>query len=267
MIRAVCGLIPPEGTILSKTSHIEGNYFKGRIVYKIDKNVRTIRFTADIQNDKLNGICSISYALFRCQEIYISCHFVDNLKHGKHVENYSDRKSHHEIVTTYDHDVKHGQFYEIIDTVQTGESIRIEGTYSNGKIHGSYTKSGRDWKILCTYNNGLLHGDYIHTKQGNPLVQCHYENGLLHGEYFGYHEVDTRYLAEYCSNYIHGKKNGVYALFNSDGSVKSEISYVNDIKHGRSVTYYKSDYLCINDYAIEQIYDHNILISVKTYET
>lgn len=59
--------------------------------------------------------------------------------------------------------------------------------YTNGELHGLYTKYHLDCKTLsirCNYSNDKLHGKYESwTTEGYPFISAEYTNGVRNGEY------------------------------------------------------------------------------------
>jgi antitoxin component YwqK of YwqJK toxin-antitoxin module len=158
--------------------------------------------------------------------------------------------------------------------------VEEEAYYKNDKLHGKYLKydiMGDEVyvSIEANYKNGILHGHYI--ERLTPYFkskECYYVNGELDGKWISYStQVSTgidciQYYKlgqrDSISIWFHpngkperiehynkkGEDHGLRQEFYEDGTIKSEINYVNDSKHGQWKEYYENGKLArLTNYA------------------
>jgi len=123
-----------------------------------------------------------------------------------------------ELVKIYINKILHLQYYESKNKQKNGSYI---------EYHPSGTK-----KIVTQYLNDKLHGKCrIYDESENLLSISTYHDGLLNGEY-----------KEYYTEHYFLKKN------------KKIQNYLNNMKHGKSVTYYKSGNInTIENYVLDKL--------------
>jgi antitoxin component YwqK of YwqJK toxin-antitoxin module len=158
--------------------------------------------------------------------------------------------------------------------------VEIDAFYKNGKLNGKYLeyeKSGAITyvKIEANYKNGILHGHYIESVAPNSKdKECDYVNGELDGKWISYSSFVSTGIG--CIQYYKlgrrdsisiwyspngkpktiirynkkGEDHGLRQEFYEDGTIKTEIDYVNDSKHGQWKEYYENGKLArLTNYA------------------
>jgi antitoxin component YwqK of YwqJK toxin-antitoxin module len=148
--------------------------------------------------------------------------------------------------------------------------FEVDAFYKNGKLHGKYLKYDKMNDIVyvtieANYKNGILHGHYTEslTPYGKTK-ECDYVNGELDGKWISYSKLVSTgidCIQYYKSGYrdsiciwflpngkpktiMHynkkGDEHGLRQEFYKDGTIQSEIDYVNNSKHGQWKEYYKN---------------------------
>lgn len=157
--------------------------------------------------------------------------------------------------------------------------VEYESYYKNDKLHGKYLqydiKDEIYVKIEANYKNGILHGHYI--ERLSPSLkskECDYVNGELDGKYISYSDLVSTGID--CIQYYKlgrrdsisiwyqpngkperiehynkkGEDHGLYQEFYENGTIETEINYVNNSKHGQWKEYYENGKLAqLTNYA------------------
>tara|TARA_B100000963_G_scaffold320406_1_gene302937 strand:+ start:183 stop:746 length:564 start_codon:yes stop_codon:yes gene_type:complete len=123
------------------------------------------------------------------------------------------------------------------DGIITGE---INGSFSNGKKHGKWTRFYNNGGLfsISNYNLGLKNGDWItFSKNGQYIEKGRYKNNLEDGTWLRFFENGT---INYIGNFMNGKKTGFWQGYYYNGQLEYKGSFKNGKKDGFWV-YYSSN--------------------------
>ena len=130
---------------------------------------------------------------------------------------------------------------------KTGVRLK-ESNYLNGVLHGKYIiYENSKIKSLCTYKNGILDGDYIFHETQYITNTHKYIDGLQQFSIFTeyYDDQHTFKKLEYYEK--NDKKNGPYEEWYSDGNIKLNCNYTDDVLDGEYIQYDKNGSIIINE--------------------
>ncbi len=113
------------------------------------------------------------------------------------------------------------------DTIKNGK-LKARNTYhSNGQI-----------KASMIFKNYKLHGEQItYSDKGDVILRQTFNNGKLDGMKIAYKNNKKIYEQPY----VNGLKHGIERHFKEDGSIKAQINWENDKKHGSEKIFHDHD--------------------------
>ena len=109
----------------------------------------------------------------------------------------------------------------------SNEDVKAKETYLNGKLNGVFANyyDGRKVALKGSYINGVKTGEWTNFfKSGKPKNKGTYIQGHFDGEYIEFYPSGKKQLVGY---YQHAVKNGLWMLYNEDGSVRLYKAYKN----------------------------------------
>ena len=161
-------------------------------------------------------------------------------------------------------------------------NVEISVDYKDGIAHGQYLKYYYKGVLKETYIyvNGIREGAAtIHDEFGSISEELYYVNDTLHGQATHYYDFGEIAII---GNYTKGMKDGAWSFwtpqgekkaeaffnmgtgtmtnFHTDGSVSSEVPFVDDKKHGVEKHYDKKGKL-----VKEITYEHDAVMNEKEY--
>lgn len=158
-------------------------------------------------------------------------------------------------ITSYDNNIlisdieyKNGKEDGLLKIYQNDGSIFLEGTYKEGKPHGMVKEYNADGSIFSydEFQNGIQHGKSIIYNKNNKILKewnynmgspvgvgkVFYDNGTLQveinfdkGEIKNYNENGS---INTIAHFDEKGYNGLWTIYNKDGSIKAEINYVDN---------------------------------------
>lgn len=152
------------------------------------------------------------------------CKYVGGKLQGKYQQWYRENKQ-LKIETTYVDNKIHGSYKEWLNG-----QLRIETNYENGLPHGissSWYPDGQLENKTC-FEKGVVHG--LSTSwylDGGKKEDCWYVNGKRDGNYTYWYDDGQLSIS---SHYKNGKLNGTYTKWNPDGIIDTEVVYENGNK-------------------------------------
>lgn len=228
---------------LSKYERYTGTTVKKSYLWPNYKDIPvTVDITAEVQDQKLHGLCTISYWYYK--DYKIECVFCNGLKHGRYYEVIGLNQS---LECFYQDDVLHGRYRYIKNNI-----CIVSRNYIYGRREGRYEEnydSGSS-KIRSFYRDNM--------KQSTMTPWMELCSISRQGEYKEFYP-DGR-LKVYCSKYTDDKRDGIYAEYDERGELDMEALYQDDVVNGPRKIYYRELNL-----VLEETYENGILVKSEKY--
>lgn len=163
----------PDGTLVSRKSHINGALHGEQKAYFANGNLRYIR-------QYKRGVKIGEHIEYRKSGIKMSSASYDDdgKYHGEQRTWYEDGKDRE--LLTWNHGILHGRYEKW--TMKGRDDVR--SNYTNGKLDGEF-KNWRDDILIehSEFKMGVRSGVHCTWTNGMPLISCTYLDGKLEGEY------------------------------------------------------------------------------------
>lgn len=131
------------------------------------------------------------------------------------------------------------------------DQLHKEINYINGKIHGDVIEYNTQGKMVGkqSYWHGILHGEKMETGARGHITKATYENGVLQG---AYKEFFANGLAAVEGQYAENKKTGRWLVFEKNGDLKEDVTYLAGKRHGETKRYQKGALYEYSEYAYDK---------------
>tara|TARA_B100000795_G_scaffold76340_2_gene54367 strand:- start:1639 stop:2322 length:684 start_codon:yes stop_codon:yes gene_type:complete len=129
------------------------------------------------------------------------------------------------------------QSQEVYQEFHENGKLKFEVPLVNGKKEGlgkTYFDDG-ELKIEANYKNDLLNGELVQFYYGRTIKKVHYKNDKLDGYAIYYNPAK---LPTKEGTYVDGKMHGKWKIYEDDGCLRFEYTYINDIKEGPYKVFY-----------------------------